>query len=230
MTARLQQVDVVVAQGQGIADATRQPPATAISGASRRRAPRGRSCSRSTRISRSSSASAFFPTKTRAISRASPTPWPRRDCRRALHPRSRRGITFRMRSKKNHGALLSSCRSSDRKRSRPNPHDGQRPSTLAEDPAEPSPELRISAAAAQTRVVSIAGIRLGPWESARAFKGIVCDDISEFESYMPSHAVQSPPAQMWRSGSMPSCPASGRPSYLAAMDSPVATRRLGCAL
>jgi glyoxylase-like metal-dependent hydrolase (beta-lactamase superfamily II) len=28
-------------------------------------------------------------------------------------------------------------------------------------------------------------------ESARAFKGIICDDISEFESYMPSHAVGS---------------------------------------
>ena len=56
-------------------------------------------------------------------------------------------------------------------------------------PAEPSPELRIPRAAAQTRVVSRAGIRLGPWESARAFKGIICDDISEFESYMPSHAV-----------------------------------------
>jgi hypothetical protein len=25
----------------------------------------------------------------------------------------------------------------------------------------------------------------------RAFKGIFCDDISEFESYMPSHAVGS---------------------------------------
>ena len=60
---------------------------------------------------------------------------------------------------------------------------------LLKTPAEPSPELRISAAAAQTRVVSLAGIRLGSWESARAFKGIVCDDISEFESYMPSHPV-----------------------------------------
>ena len=49
---------------------------------------------------------------------------------------------------------------------------------LLKTPAEPSPELRISAAAAQTRVVSLAGIRLGSWESARAFKGIVCDDIS----------------------------------------------------
>ena len=33
--------------------------------------------------------------------------------------------------------------------------------------AEPSPEQRIPGAAAQTRVVSMAGIRLGSWESAR---------------------------------------------------------------
>src|SRR5215469_8406515 len=65
---------------------------------------------------------------------------------------------------------------------------------LRKIPAEPSPELRIPAAAAQTRVVSLAGIRLGSWESARAFKGIICVDISEFESYMPSHAVGS----LWR--------------------------------
>ena len=58
------------------------------------------------------------------------------------------------------------------------------------------PELRITGAAAQTRVVSMAGIRLGSGESARAFKGIICDDISEFESYMPSHAVRSPSAKM----------------------------------
>jgi hypothetical protein len=38
-------------------------------------------------------------------------------------------------------------------------------------------------------VVSLAAIRLGSWESGRAFKGIICDDISEFESHMPSHAV-----------------------------------------
>src|SRR5262245_31574908 len=62
---------------------------------------------------------------------------------------------------------------------------------LLKIPVEPSPELLIPGAAAQTRVVSIAGIRLGSWESARAFKGIVCDDISEFESYMPSQPVQS---------------------------------------
>src|SRR5262249_32278046 len=39
---------------------------------------------------------------------------------------------------------------------------------LLKIPAEPSPELRIPGAAAQTRVVSKAGIRLGSWESARA--------------------------------------------------------------
>src|SRR6516162_7390358 len=50
---------------------------------------------------------------------------------------------------------------------------------LLKIPGEPSPELRIPRAAAQTRVVSMAGIRLGSWESARAFKGIICDDISE---------------------------------------------------
>src|SRR5262249_57171800 len=51
------------------------------------------------------------------------------------------------------------------------------------------PELRTPGAAPQTRMVSVARIRLGSWESARAFKGIICDDVSEFESYMPSHAV-----------------------------------------
>src|SRR5215813_2907166 len=103
---------------------------------------------------------------------------------------------------------------------------------LLKIPAEPSPELRIPGAAAQTRVVSMAGIRLGSWESARArlvspaqaslprswptpelripnaaaqtrivskarirldsrksvgsFKGIICVDISEFESTCPA--------------------------------------------
>ena len=61
---------------------------------------------------------------------------------------------------------------------------------LLKIPAEPSPELRIPGAAAQTRVVSLAGIRLASWESARAFKGIICDDVSEFESYMPSQPVR----------------------------------------
>jgi hypothetical protein len=46
-------------------------------------------------------------------------------------------------------------------------------------------------AAAQTRMVSVAEIRLDLRESTRLFKGIICVDISEFESYMPSHAVWS---------------------------------------
>src|SRR6516164_1922657 len=70
-------------------------------------------------------------------------------------------------------------------------HGGIEMAAFDEGPAEPSPELRIPRAAAQTRVVSVAGIRLRPWESARAFKGIICDDVSEFESHMPSQAVAS---------------------------------------
>ena len=53
------------------------------------------------------------------------------------------------------------------------------------------PELRITGAAAQTRMVSVARIRLVSRKSPRLFKGIICDDISEFESYMPSHVVWS---------------------------------------
>ena len=45
--------------------------------------------------------------------------------------------------------------------------------------------------AAQTRIVSVAGIRLDPRKSVRPFKGIVCDDISEFESDHLSQAVRS---------------------------------------
>jgi hypothetical protein len=60
----------------------------------------------------------------------------------------------------------------------------------------PTPELRIPNAAAQTRVVSLAGIRLNSCKSVRSFKGIICVDISEFESYMPSHAVGS----LWDDG------------------------------
>jgi hypothetical protein len=44
-------------------------------------------------------------------------------------------------------------------------------------------------AAAQTRMVSVARNRLDPRKSCATFKGIFCHDISEFESYMPSHAV-----------------------------------------
>src|SRR5215831_20856940 len=45
--------------------------------------------------------------------------------------------------------------------------------------------------AARTRIVSAAGIRLDHRKSARPFKGIFCDDISEFESYIASQAVGS---------------------------------------
>jgi hypothetical protein len=51
-------------------------------------------------------------------------------------------------------------------------------------------------AAAQARTVSADRIRLDPWKSAGLFKAIICDDMSEFESNMPSHAVRSPPARI----------------------------------
>jgi hypothetical protein len=54
-----------------------------------------------------------------------------------------------------------------------------------------SPDLRLCNAAAQRRIVSVAEIRPGPRKSVRPFKGIICDDISEFKSYMPSQQVQS---------------------------------------
>src|SRR5262245_56692259 len=44
----------------------------------------------------------------------------------------------------------------------------------------------------QTRMVSVARIRLVSRKSPRLFKGIICDDISEFESHMPSQPVESP--------------------------------------
>ena len=64
-------------------------------------------------------------------------------------------------------------------------------------------ELRILNVAAHTRIVSVARIRLDSHKSMRPFKGIICDDVSEFESYHLSHAVGS----LWRvypvSGSTP---------------------------
>jgi hypothetical protein len=48
--------------------------------------------------------------------------------------------------------------------------------------------------APRTRIASAAGIRLDQRKSVRPFKGIFCHDISEFESYMPIHAVGS----QWR--------------------------------
>jgi len=63
------------------------------------------------------------------------------------------------------------------------------------------PELRITGAAAQTRMVSVARIRLVSRKSPRLFKGIICADICEFESYMPSQPVWS------------LCPMSGSQKY-----------------
>jgi hypothetical protein len=48
-------------------------------------------------------------------------------------------------------------------------------------------------------MVSEARIRVDSGKSARSFKAIICVDISEIESYMPSHAVRS----LW--GSCPGC-------------------------
>src|SRR2546428_12356695 len=58
----------------------------------------------------------------------------------------------------------------------------------AEDPR--TPELLIPGAAAQTRMVSVAKIRLDSRKSVRSFKGIICVDISEFESHMPVRAAR----------------------------------------
>jgi hypothetical protein len=44
---------------------------------------------------------------------------------------------------------------------------------------------------AKVVLVSVARIRLDRRKSVRPFKRIFCDDISEFESYHPSHAVRS---------------------------------------
>ncbi len=78
---------------------------------------------------------------------------------------------------------------------------------LLKIPAESSPELRIPGAAAQTRVVSMAGIRLGSWESARAFKGIICDDISEIA--VGTLITERPPHRTERAQFGHSAPTSG---------------------
>ena len=45
-----------------------------------------------------------------------------------------------------------------------------------------SPVRRQRTVAARTRIVSTAGIRLDPRKTARPFKGIFCDDISELKN------------------------------------------------
>src|SRR5258705_8168761 len=69
-------------------------------------------------------------------------------------------------------------------------YDQLRARTPCLDPGT-RPELHLPNAAAQTRIVSVARIRLDSRKSVRSFKGIICADISEFESRMPSHAVGS---------------------------------------
>jgi hypothetical protein len=61
---------------------------------------------------------------------------------------------------------------------------------LVEDPGSTRPERHFASGAAQTRTVSVGRIRLDPWKFMRSYKGIICGDISEFESYHPSQAVR----------------------------------------
>jgi hypothetical protein len=50
--------------------------------------------------------------------------------------------------------------------------------TLAEDAGSTRPERHFPSGAVQTRVVSVARIRLHPRKFVRPFKGIICGDIS----------------------------------------------------
>jgi len=77
-----------------------------------------------------------------------------------------------------------------------------------------TPELRISNAAAQTRIVSKARIRLDSRKSVRSFTEIICVDISEFESSHPSHAVRSRPAKMRAPPTTNVCPVAPRCFFL----------------
>ncbi len=59
-------------------------------------------------------------------------------------------------------------------------------------------ELRITGAAAQTRMVSVARIRLVSRKSTRLFKGIICHDISEIAvgtliTVRPPHRTERAP-------------------------------------
>ena len=69
------------------------------------------------------------------------------------------------------------------------------------------PELRIPNAAAQTRVVSLAGIRLDSRQSMRSFKEIICVDISEFA--VGTLIAERPPHRTERAPFGHSAPTSG---------------------
>src|SRR5262245_47667333 len=58
------------------------------------------------------------------------------------------------------------------------------------------PELRLPNPVAQTRNSLCRRFRLDSRKSVRPFKGIICDDVSEFESCTPSQAVPSLPANV----------------------------------
>src|SRR3984893_2770372 len=81
---------------------------------------------------------------------------------------------------------------------------------LLKTPAEPSPELRIPALQLKREWSPWPQFGSDPGKSARAFKGIICDDISEFESHMPSHAVRSRPAKMRAPPTANVCPVAPR--------------------
>jgi hypothetical protein len=78
---------------------------------------------------------------------------------------------------------------------------------LLKIPAEPSPELRIPGAAAQTRLVSKARIRLDSRKSVRSFKGIICVDISEIA--VGTLITERPPHRTERAPFGHSAPTSG---------------------
>src|SRR5262249_35265360 len=71
----------------------------------------------------------------------------------------------------------------------------------------PTPELRIPNAAAQTRIVSKARIRLDSRKSVRSFKGIICVDISEIA--VGTLITERPPHRAERAPFGHSAPTSG---------------------
>ena len=78
---------------------------------------------------------------------------------------------------------------------------------LLKIPADPSPELRIPNATAQTRIVSKARIRLDSRKSVRSFKGIICDYISEIA--VGTLTTERPPHRTERTQFGHSAPTSG---------------------
>src|SRR6266481_5451037 len=71
----------------------------------------------------------------------------------------------------------------------------------------PTPELRLPNAAAQTRIVSKARIRLHSRKSVRSFKGIICVDISEIA--VGTLITERPPHRTERARFGHSAPTSG---------------------